>query len=296
MVQVVQVQYENDVYARVVEDSISPDGIRLTTLELKAPKIIDAEFEKHRMISSNSRSDRARPFNKMLEEIKNSPYLPKEVYYNERGMEGKELISNEMCEELYADIESVSYDAVYALSKWDGIIHKQHLNRYLLPWAWQWKVATATNWRNFFKLRLASDAQPEFRRLAECMYEVMELSEPKELTPNEWHLPYISEKELDENTLEDCKKASVARSARVSYVPYTQAQTSIEKDLQLFDTLREEQHLSPFENVAKPMVESKTGEEFNGGSYWEDGITHMTKDNTLYSGNFRGWIQYRHLL
>ena len=29
---------------------------------------------------------------------------------------------------------------------------------------------------------------------------------------------------------------------------------------------------------------------------WEDGITHMKRSGELCSGNFTGWIQYRHLL
>jgi hypothetical protein len=29
---------------------------------------------------------------------------------------------------------------------------------------------------------------------------------------------------------------------------------------------------------------------------WEPGITHMDKDFNLWSGNFKGWIQYRKLI
>ena len=47
--------------AKIILDSISTHGIRLTTIQTKAPKFLDAEFEKHRMISSNSSSDRALP-------------------------------------------------------------------------------------------------------------------------------------------------------------------------------------------------------------------------------------------
>ena len=51
--------------AKIILDSVS-NNIRLTTMQLKAPKFLDAEFEKHRMLSSNSSSDRAIPLEKML--------------------------------------------------------------------------------------------------------------------------------------------------------------------------------------------------------------------------------------
>lgn len=289
-------QHSSGIEAQVIADSISPDGKRLTTLQICAPKFVDAEQNTHRLLSQNSGSDRAKPMSKTLDEVKYDPFLPPELYYNEKGMQGSELLSHVDKEEVLADIESLSFDAVHVLNSWNGVVHKQHLNRYLLPFAWQYKVVTATEWDNFFALRMSEEAQPEFRILAECMYEAMENSKPSHLTPGDWHLPYVDWEELETNGLEKAKKASVARCARVSYKPYDQVQSSVEKDLGLYEMLYENKHLSPMEHPATPMVEHSMGEEFNGGNYWEQGVTHMDREGRLWSGNFVGWIQHRHML
>jgi hypothetical protein len=39
--------------AKVIADSISPQGIRLTTMQLRYPKFIHGEFMTHRVFSRN---------------------------------------------------------------------------------------------------------------------------------------------------------------------------------------------------------------------------------------------------
>ncbi|HPC20463.1 MAG TPA: hypothetical protein PL039_09725, partial [Kiritimatiellia bacterium] len=46
---------------KVVADSVSPQGIRLSTLSLKYPRWIHAEFMTHRLFSRNASSSRAVP-------------------------------------------------------------------------------------------------------------------------------------------------------------------------------------------------------------------------------------------
>ena len=77
-----EVYGKGGIYAKVVAASIAND-IPIYTLETKAPKFIDAEFEKHRMLSSNSSSSRAIPF-KNLDEV----YFPFDVRENQKGMQG----------------------------------------------------------------------------------------------------------------------------------------------------------------------------------------------------------------
>ena len=47
--------------AQIVADSVSPQGIRLSTLSLKYPRWIHAEFMTHRLFSRNASSSRAVP-------------------------------------------------------------------------------------------------------------------------------------------------------------------------------------------------------------------------------------------
>ena len=67
--------------ARVIADSISPQGDRLTTFILTFPRIILAEFNTHRMFSRNSASSRAIPFEKMVKSVLNSFWL---AIYNKK--------------------------------------------------------------------------------------------------------------------------------------------------------------------------------------------------------------------
>ena len=151
-------------------------------------------------------------------------------------------------------------------------VHKQIVNRLLEPFSHINVVATATEWDNFFGLRLHRDAQPEMRALAIAMWEAYKASEPKLLKPGEWHLPFISDSDagaiiqsvvdaewpedtIDDRALEICRKVSVARCARVSYESFESGRRStVEEDLLLHDRLLGSQplHASPAEHQATP--------------------------------------------
>ncbi len=62
--------------AEVVADSLSPQRDRLTSLLVTFPRIILAEVNTHRMLSKNTSSSRAIPFNKMVEVVQNDPFIP----------------------------------------------------------------------------------------------------------------------------------------------------------------------------------------------------------------------------
>ena len=59
--------------AKVICDSISPAGVRLTTMELNYPRFIHSEFMTHRMLSRNASSSRAIPVEKMLKQVQENP-------------------------------------------------------------------------------------------------------------------------------------------------------------------------------------------------------------------------------
>ena len=100
--------------AKIILDSISPHGIRLTTIQTKAPKFLDAEFEKHRMISSNSSSDRAIPLLKMLD---SGYYLPDDIRLNQPGMQGDLLLDEYHKERFIANLEYIYERTAHILKK-----------------------------------------------------------------------------------------------------------------------------------------------------------------------------------
>jgi thymidylate synthase ThyX len=241
--------------ARVLTDSVSPAGVRLITLEVRFPRFILSEFNTHRVFSRNSASSRAVPTKKMIERVLENPAMPVEWGVNKPGMSASDTIALDQEEEAKAEW----------LRRFN--IHKQVVNRVLEPFMWHTVIVTATEWSNFFELRLAENAQPEIRVAAQHMRRAMDESQPAPVAMSGWHLPLIQD---DERALpiETQKMVSAARCARVSYLTHD-GKRDIEKDIELFDRLRSDRHMSPFEHVATPVA----GEAFDA--------------------NFRGWRQFR---
>ena len=291
--------------AKVICDSVSEAGTRITTFQVRAPKFIDAELRTHRMLSQNSSSDRAIPFNKMVEK---DCYIPMDIRKNQKGMQGYEKVSDNDATGFRYDADEIYDFIIKKLIPWNGKIHKQHINRYLLPFAMQDKVITATELDNFFNLRLAADAQPEIQEVARKMKEAMDKSTPKILEPGEWHLPYVEfdviGREYFDDTisqrflcLDEAIKCSAARCARVSYGNHDGSDPDVEKDLKLYHFLVSSGHLSPLEHQATPM-ERYEQEIINDiePHTWQPGVSHVDGNYSLWSGTLREWIQYRKLV
>lgn len=140
------------------------------------------------------------------------------------------------------------------------------------------------------------------------------LTKRKSLNPyaGEWHTPYVNhDRDADGNlvyyvydtdtsdsetngyqyykylTKDEAIKISCSCSAQISY---RKNDTSIEKALAIYDKLvnSEPVHASAFEHCATPIPLSAPKQP--------DGITHVTVNKEICSGNFTNWIQYRQLI
>lgn len=276
--------------AKILADSMSPDGVRLTTFEVTMPRIVLAEFNTHRMFSRNSASSRAIPIEKMLKIVQEHPYIPTHWGKNQKGMQANEEVGNTeaaMAESEWLKARDLAVQQASALLNRCGI-HKQITNRLLEPFMWHTVICTATEYSNFFHLRCHPDAHPDIRKPAELMREAYEKETPKNLNYGEWHLPLWGfDQDLKEDlSQDDICKVSIARCARVSYLTHD-GQRDLKADIQLFDRLTGGGHMSPLEHVARPMTASEIqrGQKFDEGGRWETQIS--------FSGNFRGWVQYR---
>lgn len=249
-------------------DSLSESGVRLTTMEVTFPRFVLAEFNTHRVLSRNSASSRAIPTSKIIDRVEVDPVLPVEWGRNQAGMSASDVLTEQEIEEGKA-VWLAARDAVVAQARHlqELHVHKQVVNRILEPWVWHTVIVTATEWSNFFELRCAPNAQPEIREAALQMRRALEGSRPQRVAAGQWHLPLIQD---DERNLENeaLKKVSAARCARVSYLTH-EGTRDLEKDLELYERLKHDRHLSPFEHVATPAP-----------------------DASFYA-NFRGWIQLR---
>lgn len=235
--------------ATVIADS-TYNGHRITTLELVYPRYIHSELMTHRAFSRNASSSRATPVAVLTEEVKNDPIFFDYVGKNKSGMvAGEELTAEELAafKRDWYELGSYVSDAVLSMAHRYNI-HKQTLNRALEPWSRIRTLVTATEWDNFFNLRLAPDAQPEMNSLAQAMQEAMLVSEPKATI---LHTPYVKEGDCE---IDLRVPISVARCARVSYGRVNGKASTIDEDLELYERLKLAGHLSPFEHVATGMA------------------------------------------
>jgi thymidylate synthase ThyX len=261
--------------ARVLLDSVSPAGVRLTTMEARYPRFIHSELLTHRVFSRNSSSSRAVPIRKMIDAVRSDPAMPVWWGRNQAGMQALEEIGDGARALAQAEWQRALEDALThaeRLAASDINLHKQLVNRILEPFAWITVIITATEWANFFTQRTHEDAQPELKHLATLMLGEYRRSEPRALAAGEWHTPLVLADEEAALPLEERLKISVARSARVSYLTHDGSRDHA-KDVELYDRLvggGANGHWSPFEHVATPLASA--GE---------------------WSGNFRGWQQYR---
>lgn len=221
----------------------------LITYELVYPRYIHAEFMTHRMFSRNAMSSRATPVTTMIKELMDDPVIPPYWFKNARGMVGKELITDpeeiKKCRNLWLDSMGAAIVSADILSS-DGI-HKQHINRLLEPFSYIKVICTATEWENFFKLRLAPDVQPEMRDLAIAMKKAREKSLP---SSNLIHAPYLTEEEFESMGFPSLECISAARCARVSYLKHDGKKPSEQEDLNLAESLIKNGHMTPFEHFA----------------------------------------------
>lgn len=283
--------------AKVIADSMTPNKVRLVTLQLCYPRFIHSELMTHRVFSRNAASSRAIPIQKMIEQVSLNPAKPVFWGKNQSGMQAKEELEYYEPYECWPSQESGEPEFQYSPREqaqliWEDAaqsainhvkqlmalgLHKQIANRLLEPWQEMQTIVTSTEWDNFYALRRHPDAQPEIKVLADQMYEAMQQSTPKELLHGQWHLPYVDDASIIFGggltaTLAELKKWSTARCARVSYLTHDKENPDPVKDEDLHDKLLQSGHFSPFEHIATP------GEPYK-----------------MYA-NFREWRSYRHQL
>jgi hypothetical protein len=325
----ITVEGKYGIKATIVADSITWNGVRLTTMELEYPRLILAELNTHRALSRNSASSRAIPFAKMKDNLTGRP-----VRFGEAnpGMQDKGEDYNELIAARFHTIDDSHLEyslACRAEEAWneakeDALFwseaffnagyHKQVYNRLTEPFQMMKTIMSATEWGNFFWLRDDGAADPTIAELANCMRRARDSSTPLYLHPGQWHLPYVGyDPDISSHFIQDGEgvpellelhdaiKVSAARCAAVSFrnVDY-----GLEKCKQVHERLvgDDRKHASALEHQASPMYAERNAarrtEDMNTiyPHTWEDGVSHIDRKGDLWSGNLKGWIQYRKLI
>lgn len=296
--------------AKMITDSISPTGKRLKTMLLRYPRFIHSELMTHGRLSKNASSSRAIPVERMIAMLREDPAMPVFWGKNQKGMQAKEEIpEEELIHGLRCNPRQLAKDEWLrameaAISSAEEMIalglHKQIANRILEPWAHMTTLVTGTEFENLYALRRHKDAQPEFKVLADLMWEAEQNSTPYGLDYGEWHLPFIEAQDWEdirnrithngvlrivptyEQMAEIALKVSTARCARTSYVTMDGIRSTIDADIALYENLVGSMpvHASPAEHQGMP-------DRYRHDDVWNEPELH---------GNFVGWIQHRFLI
>lgn len=260
--------------AKVLADSISPQGHRLTTMEWTFPRVILAEVNTHRMLSRNAASSRAIPTEKLIQRVLDDPFVP-EFRANQKGMQAGDALEDEQAEAARLLWLEQRDNAVGKARLFHGMnIHKQYVNRLLEPWMFCTIIVSATDWANVWHLRCNPEAEPSFQKIATMARQAMEDSTPRAIGAGDWHLPLVDDEDIEQvlkgggDTFDKLRRISTGRCARVSYLTHD-GKRDHAADIELHDRLATSGHWSPFEHVATPFSELP------------------------YCGNFAGWWQYR---
>ena len=281
------------VSSQLIQSSISElTRVRLDTFIWEYPRFIHAEVLTHRVLSKNAGSSRAIPVLSALEIARDNMVVP-EFKYNKSGMQPAGPLSLEDMELAKAIWKNCAANCIEAAKELNALkVHKQWANR-MLEWFSPIRiVATATDLDNFLWLRNDIEAQDEIEMLASQVEVQLNSTTPMEVPIGHLHVPFVERRQThrpdwleyyvdgEEIAREQALMVSASVCAQMSY---RKANNSLAKAEQLYADFMEGRriHASPFEHQ---------------GIVVEYGYTHVTMAGEYYSGNLRGWTQYRHTI
>lgn len=298
------------VTVKSIASSISEDGVRIDTLQLRYPRMVHADFMTHRVFSRNASSSRAIPHASLT--ARDAEIFIPVFRKNQPGMQPGDYLSPAEQEEaaaIWEDMARYCLAGTAKLAAKGGLnAHKQWVNRPLEWFGYIEVLVTSTEWSNFDALRDHSDAQDEIEMLAKEMKRVRDETTPKLLQHGQWHLPYVVDEDYEEiaklakdihhgreapegvrevlamleHTPFDLSirnalliASSASRSCRVSYSKHDGARPTVPDDMRRFLQLAgsDPKHASPLEHQARPLND-------------RDAMLNL-------QGNFKGWAQFR---
>lgn len=316
--------------ARIVADSVTVEGDRIVSFEIRFHRFVLAELNTHCVFARNSASSRAIPVEHQLRRYWEDPAYPLSWPAEQRGMQGGAELEGDdrvWAEALFEGVHATTYTEVrrylsflesrYGTEKDENgvpewkkhALHKSVVNRLLEPMQWHTALVTASFYKNFFDQRVAPAAQPELRAVAAMMKDLFDEHEPTGVQRGQWHLPYLHDDEYTvasrsmgprlfskESTLRwpidgyDAREVSSARCARLSYLTQNGVR-DIEEDLRLYRNLVGQWHWSPLEHVATPWPQNSAMVPILD----PDTRERIAMRRVPRLGKFPGWQQYRHV-
>jgi hypothetical protein len=269
------------------------------------------------MLSKNSASSRAIPVAKLIQSIKDDPFVPLHWGKNQKGMQAFEECNEPVRYRGFDGTDCPSLPEAAWLEARDNVIriaeafdaagyHKQIVNRLIEPWMHITVLASGMDlvaWSNFLALRDHPDAEPHIAMLAREVRKCLDdESTIQTLEPGQWHMPFVQPDDVrltidylrngvkinptNERISLALRKLSVARCASTSYKTVDGFDMTLDRAIALHDKLVASTplHASPCEHVAQ-------ADDIGGLGFGRFGWF-----NPHQHGNFVGFRQYRKML
>jgi thymidylate synthase ThyX len=286
----------------LIQDSYSAStDSRISSFQWEYPRFIHGEIMTHRVLGRNAGSSRAMPTFSAIEVATEHMVIPN-FARNKAGMQPGGQLShadNLRAREIWKNAAFSCTEAAKELNELK--VHKQWANR-MLEWFSPIRiVATATEWDNFLWLRNDTEAQLEFEMLADRVEHALAVSSPDVIPLGHAHTPYVDRKVhatgVDysvgglELTMVQAMKVSASVCGQMSY---RKADDSVVKADDMYEKFMNGRrvHASPFEHQA--ICTGKTMGKVP--VHLDRGVTHFDRKNNWWSGNLKGWVQFRHLI
>lgn len=254
--------------ARIVLDSTAY-GHRLITAELTIhPRAVE-HLLTHRSLSRSGASRRAIPLWKQVESVEALDVFPAKWGAERPGMQsGDEVEDILACRRAWRMGKHHAIATARVLGSLG--VHKEVASAPLHPYMERTYLVSATEWDNFFRLRLHPDAQEDIRLAAQMLDQEIQNSTPVKVGPGEWHLPYIEDEDREQCAAHgiDLRLVSAMRCARVSYLNHGGGRDVFEDEVK--------------------------GAALAGKGHW-GALEHQATPVNPYAptANFRGWQQLR---
>lgn len=287
------------VQATIIEDSLAPSGVRLTTMLLTYATMIHQDILTHRTMykmtadeaelcleltaNKSTNSNRAKTTRQVLREVLSNPFVPvrfpqrANTMHSSRGyLEGWQAT---VAKRLWLMARYIAIITALMLM-WLGV-HKQIANRLLMPWTYTTLVITAVDvwWDHFFTLRTHHTAQDEVQDIAKAAMQQYTTHQPSQLAVGEWHMPFVTAAERTHWSTGPALELSVARCARTSYALSHE---------QMKEIAYARDTVSDFELYARLDAMWPPHE----GPKEHQAMAHS--DASHVSGTLFGWVQLRH--
>lgn len=305
---------KSNITAQIIADSINCRGERMTSLVIEYPRYVLAELNTHGMLCVNSSSSRSVPFKKQLELNMTNGATPINWGGHKAGMQAAEEIDNlvELFGNMYSREEAWEMSrqsaSMFTNAFGEAGYAKEIVNRIHEPYQTMKTVISATEWDNFFNLRYHPDADPNLVRLAHEIFMAMKESTPIHLNEGEWHTPFIK-RERDENGVLhyyvdgvelEPQLAADTSCTMAAQVSFRKLDSTLDAIQRIFTRLINDGiiHGSAFAHTAKPIPSYEDKNIIEKTFLMDDtnGISHIDRYHKLWSGQLKGYIQYRKLL